>query len=169
MILFSGFETTFSMFAQSLFDYSSNQISWLFVFTGVVGLIVQGYISRRSSTKFVGFTVCGLLLLAGSFIGLAFSFSIGMLLLFLGVLSAGVSLVMIYMPSLLTYYASEEKRGVIMGVYEGLGSLGRVVGPLLAYSFPLHLIRTEYFSYGIILTFIASGLYFLSLSFNKST
>ena len=59
------------------------------------------------------------------------------------------------MPSLLTCYVKDQHTGGVMGVYEGLGSLGRVLGPVFAYSFPLQFIREQYFFYGIILCLLA--------------
>ncbi|RAP31369.1 hypothetical protein DID76_02920 [Candidatus Marinamargulisbacteria bacterium SCGC AG-414-C22] len=155
MILFSGFETTFSMFLQFIFSFTAHQISWVFVFTGLVGLIVQGYISRRATQFFERFVVVGLGILAISFIGLSLSNTFLLLFICLALFATSISLVIIFMPSLLTCYVKDQHTGGVMGVYEGLGSLGRVLGPVLAYSFPLQFIRQQYFFYGIILCLLA--------------
>ena len=55
------------------------------------------------------------------------------------------------MPSLLSTSISSKKLGVVMGMYEGVGSLGRIIGPLVAYLLPLSQIRFQYTLYGIVL------------------
>ena len=55
------------------------------------------------------------------------------------------------MPSLLTSYVDSSKRGVTMGMYESIGSLSRVIGPLIAYSISVKFIRYEYAGYGVII------------------
>ena len=151
MIIFSGFETTFSMYLKYVFTMNLNQIMWMFVFSGLIGLIVQGYISRKTISKFKLFTSMGILSLSVSFFGLALFDTFNMLLIFLTFLSISISIVVVFMPSLLSTSISSKKLGVVMGMYEGVGSLGRIIGPLVAYLLPLSQIRFQYTLYGIVL------------------
>ena len=151
MVIFSGFETTFSMYLKYVFSMNLNQIMWMFVFSGVVGLIVQGYISRKSTSRFNIYIVLGILFLSISFFGLALVDTFYMLLLFLSFLSISISVIVVFMPSLLSSLVSSERLGVAMGFYEGVGSLGRIVGPLIAFILPLSEIRFQYILYGMVL------------------
>ena len=154
MVVFSGFETTFSVFLNYVFLMNLNQISWMFVFTGVIGLFVQGYLSQKASSNYQKFTLLGILCLSLSFMGLSFVEGFYFLLFFLSFFAASISIVSVFMPSLLTSFTDEDTVGAVMGMYEGVGSLGRILGPLLAYSFPLTFIRDQYFYYGVFLLFL---------------
>ena len=72
-------------------------------------------------------------------------------MIFLAFFAISISVVSVFMPSLLTSHVDEDSIGAVMGMYEGIGSLGRILGPLIAYSVPLYLIRYQYFYYGIFL------------------
>ena len=137
MILFSGLETTLSMFLSYIFLLDPNQISLVFVFSGIVGFVCQGMLSRYASTKYVPFVSCGLACLSLCFVGLALSKTMIFVLFFLAILTVSICFVTVYLPSLLSTFVESDKIGAVMGVYEGIGSLGRVLGPLIAYSVPL--------------------------------
>ena len=151
MVIFSGFETTFSMYLKYVFSMNLNQIMWMFVFSGIVGLIVQGYISRKSTLRFRLFIATGILFLSISFFGLALFDTFYMLLLFLSFLSISISVIVVFMPSLLSSLVSSDRLGVAMGLYEGVGSLGRIIGPLIAFILPLSEIKFQYTLYGLVL------------------
>ena len=151
MVIFSGFETTFSMYLTYVFSMTLNEIMLMFVFSGVVGLIVQGYISRKTTLRFRLYIALGILFLSISFFGLAFFNTFNMLLVFLTFLSISISVIVVFMPSLLSSLVDSKRLGVAMGLYEGFGSLGRIFGPLIAYILPLSEIRFQYILYGIVL------------------
>ena len=75
--------------------------------------------------------------------------------------SFGISFVNTFMPSLITSYGSESQRGMIMGMYESIGSISRVIGPLIAYSVAVKYIRFEY----VVFSFVALGLFVLMFLF----
>ena len=66
-------------------------------------------------------------------------------------MSLGIALVNVYLPSLMSKMASSENQGAVMGVFEGVSSLSRILGPLIAYSIMMSSLRTGYFLYGVIL------------------
>ncbi len=151
MIVFSGFETTFSMYLNYIFSMNLNEIMWLFVFSGIVGLIVQGYLSKKTVIHFKGLIGIGLFFLAVSFLGLSYFSTFFSLIIFLSFLSISISVVAVFIPSLLSSSVHSAKLGVVMGIYEGVGSLGRILGPLFAYILPISLIQTQYLVYGLVL------------------
>lgn len=151
MIVFSGFETSFSMYTDALFGFTAKQNSQLFFYIGLLALFIQGSISRKASPKLRQFTLFGFAAVSIGFWCLSVSGSLPTLLASLAILSLGISLINSYLPSLLSLYCPDDQRGQVMGVYEGIGSLSRVIGPMLAYSVILAGPRSGYFSYGIIL------------------
>jgi len=159
MITFSGFETTFSLFTNTFFDFSLKQNSLVFMYAGLIGLVVQGYISRRSFTQFKRLSIFGMGLLAAAFVGLAVSQTVFQLMLFLGLLSVAVSFVNTFLPSLLSMHTTDDNKGIVMGSYEAVGSISRVLGPLLAYSVSFQLLRQEYLLFAI--TCLVSAVFLL--------
>ena len=65
------------------------------------------------------------------------------------------------MPSLIASYGSDSQRGMIMGMYESIGSISRVIGPLIAYSVAIQYIRFEY----VVFSFIALSLFVIMFLF----
>ncbi|MGE4169257.1 MAG: MFS transporter [Candidatus Margulisiibacteriota bacterium] len=157
MILFSGFETSFSAFTHRVFGYTTQQNSWLFVFVGLMMLVVQGGITRRATRNLKRMVGVGLSITALSVFGLSMAHGLGMLLVSLAALALGVGLVNAYMPSLLSGFAHADSRGALMGLYEGLGSLSRIIGPLGAFGFVLLYTRLSYFAFGLVLVLATVG------------
>lgn len=155
MLVFSGFETTLSMFTDYLFSFSTKENSWLFMYAGLVGLVVQGALSRRATTHSAFWASIGLVILAVGFIGLALSTNLSVLLGALALFAIGYSLVNTYLPSLLTSCTAASSQGLVMGAYEGVGSVSRIVGPLIAYSIAYTLIRTEYLLFGVVVAILS--------------
>jgi DHA1 family tetracycline resistance protein-like MFS transporter len=159
MISFSGFETTFSLFTNTFFDFSLRQNSFFFMYAGLVGLVVQGCITRYSFRQFKLLCALGLGLLSLGFFGLASAGTVTELMLFVALISVGVSLVNTFMPSLLSMVTTTDNNGVVMGAYESIGSISRVIGPLIAYSVSFQLLRQEYFAFSLLVAIVAIFLY----------
>ena len=68
------------------------------------------------------------------------------------------------MPSLLSSVVSSKKQGVVMGFYEGIGSLSRIIGPILTYMIAQQFIHLEFMGFSIVL-FIITVTIFLSYKF----
>ena len=162
MMVFSGFETTFALFTNLLFGFTAKQNSWLFMFAGFVSLFVQGGIARRKVTRLKSVCVLGFLLFAVAFFGLSNASSLYVLLSFLALLAFGIGFLNSYLPSMLSVYTPQNKQGYIMGLFDGIGSLSRVLGPLVAYSFVINDPRAGYFIYGLLM-FVAAGFLAFSL------
>ncbi|MBH38329.1 hypothetical protein CL658_04790 [bacterium] len=154
MISFSGFETTFSIFTQYILDLSIRSNSLLFMYAGLVGLLVQLFLSKHASNNFVFFICMGFGCLALGFLGMATVSSLVMLIVVLSIFAIGISFVNTFMPALLSSYTTDETRGLVMGVYESIGSVSRIIGPLLAYSIAVSYIRFEYMVYGVLMALL---------------
>lgn len=159
MVVFSGFETTFAIFTHTVFGFTERQNSLLFVYSGLLGLVVQGAITRRSSSRPRLVVLGGLVIVAVSFALLACSRSLVSLLIALALLSLGVGVMFSFLPAILSLHAESRTEGRIMGVYESIGSLSRIIGPIFAFSIFHHFIEETYliFSFIIILILAVFG------------
>jgi DHA1 family tetracycline resistance protein-like MFS transporter len=128
---FANFETTFAQFAKLRFGFSISTIAWLFVYAGVLGAIVQGGLVGRLAKKFgeVRLIVAGTLL---SFIALGllpYAPSRGPLLAILAVLAFGQGIAHPSLSAFTSKLIEPDEVGGVMGVYQGMSSLARIVGP----------------------------------------
>ena len=166
MCLFSGFETTFSVFTNDVFGYNERQNSILFLYIGVLAFLVQGYLSRKSNSKFFKIITIGTILTTISYYSLGFISNTDIYKLYfnLALLSVGFGLVNTYLPSLITITANKESSGTVMGMYESINSLGRILGPLIAYLPIYSSMNNLYFIYGLALS---SCFFILMISKNK--
>ena len=131
---FANFETTFAQFAKLRFSYSISTIAWLFVYAGVLGAIVQGGLVGRLAKRFGE----GRLIAAGtllSFLALGFlpyTQSRGPLLATLAVLAVGQGIAHPSLSALTSKLVDADEVGGVMGVYQSMSSLARIVGPFWA-------------------------------------
>ncbi|RAP38816.1 hypothetical protein DID80_01795 [Candidatus Marinamargulisbacteria bacterium SCGC AAA071-K20] len=153
MVVFSGFETSFAIFTSNLFLFTTKQNSWLFMYAGILALFIQGGITRFTPKNLQRTSYIGIAILAFSFLGLAITFRVWMLLGFIFFLSIGVAIMNTYLPSLLSSYIDKDKQGLVMGLYEGVGSLCRIIGPIMAFTIILEFPRHTYFLYAVLLIF----------------
>jgi DHA1 family tetracycline resistance protein-like MFS transporter len=128
---FANFETTFAQFAKLQFGFRTSTIAWLFVYAGVLGAIVQGGLVGRLAKRFgeVRLIVTGTLL---SFIALGFlpyAPSTGPLLAILAVLAVGQGIAHPSLSAFTSKLVDPDQVGGVMGVYQGMSSLARIIGP----------------------------------------
>jgi len=130
----AGLEATFGFWAQAEFGFGPEPVGWLLAGTGVVGVIVQGAMIGPLTRWFGEEALLGtsMLLSIVGFLGLAASSSLRETIVSMSVLAVASGLFTPSATSLVSKEASEAERGVILGVYQGAGSLSRVVGPAAA-------------------------------------
>ena len=161
MVVFSGFETTFALFTAQSFGYTAKQNSLLFFYMGLFGLFIQGGLARRTVANPKPMIGAGIGLVAVGYGLLSQLQTATWLIPVLFVLAVGISLVMIYLPSYISTMAAEDKIGGVMGVYESIGSLARIIGPLVAYTAIFTNIANGYFWFGVMLLGVLGCLGFL--------
>ena len=131
---FSNFETTFAQLLRLKFDVGMSTIGWLFVYAGVLGAVVQGGLIGRLASRFGE----ARLIVGGAFIAavagavLPFVDSIGRLMMILALLAVGHGLTAPSLSSLISKMVPAGETGGVMGVYQGISSLARIVGPFWA-------------------------------------
>lgn len=137
MAAFVMMESTIGIFLNGHFDYNQSQVGWFFGFIGIIILIVQGGILRRIAKGSYDWSLAsaGPLLVA---IGMAvycvtaFHRSLGILLIAGALNAVGRSCQGPTLSSLLARYSDRQEQGVTFGLYNGLSSLARVFGPIIA-------------------------------------
>lgn len=156
MAIFSGFEVTLSIFTHYYHGFSVKQNSWLFVYAGLLGLIVQGGLARRAPKNLKRAAVFGLLIMSVGCVGAVAIPTVSGLFLFIAAMAIGVGLVNVYMPSLVAKFTSDEDRGTLMGLYEGISSLSRIIGPLVIYTSFMGALVTGYTLFAMLLSLAAA-------------
>lgn len=150
----AGLESTFQFFQMEKIGATVLQVGIMFGVVGIVEAIMQGGVIRLF-TKQGGETkgiVIGLLASSVGFFLILFSQNVGTAMLYLAVFSAGNALIRPCVLSLLTK-TTTVGQGITTGLNASMGSLGRILGPILG---------TSVFALDIRLPFLIGG--FLSLA-----
>jgi DHA1 family tetracycline resistance protein-like MFS transporter len=131
---FAGLESTFALWAVSVFGWGPLQIGWIFFYVGLILAAVQGGLIGKLSRRFgeTWLTIYGALLLAVGLITLPLSLSLTAVLIVMALLSLGLGFLNPSVTSLVSREASADERGGILGVNQSAQSLARILGPALA-------------------------------------
>ncbi|MEG3638828.1 MFS transporter [Magnetococcus sp. PR-3] len=137
--LFAAFEMSLPLWTQLVMGWSSgaqtmSENGHLFAFVGVVMAIVQGGIVRRLVPKWgeIRTAYTGLILIALGLMLLGQASSYTMILIALALAATGAGLVHPAFSSLVSLNTDKDKQGLMMGLFQSMGALGRVLGPLWA-------------------------------------
>ena len=147
MIIFSGFETSFSVYTNTRFGLNESQNSGLFFLIGIAAFIVQGSLMKLSIQPFnraaiITMTSISISLILTNIIPTLWpSLSALVLLVF------GIGVANTHFPAELTKISANQK-GMILGIYESIGSLARIIGPLLVYTLIYDHIKSLYLILG---------------------
>lgn len=131
---FSGMEFTLTFLAVERLGFSSMDNAYMFVYIGFIIAFVQGgYVRRKANT--VGenkMTFYGLVTIIPGLIIIAFTHSIALLYAGLFFLAAGAAMIIPCQTSAVSLYSPQEVQGHMLGIFRSLGSLARVIGPIIA-------------------------------------
>ena len=162
MAAFVMMESTVGIFLIRVFDWDQLHIGLFFGYVGVIIIAVQGGMVGRLTKKYgewplstlgpllvaigmVGFSVAGIararfpdgVIEVGFSLG-GFLTALGLVMTILCLLGGGAvnatgrSLQQPTLSSLLSQYSEPEEHGAVFGLFHGLGSLARAIGPLMA-------------------------------------
>jgi predicted MFS family arabinose efflux permease len=131
---FSGFESTFALFAEHRFGFTASTIGVLFAYIGVLFALVQGGFVGRAVRWFGERRVVpvSILIAAVALAFLAASQSVAALCASMALLALGMGLNGPSIVSLISQWSHAEDQGGILGLSQGLASLSRIVGPAWA-------------------------------------
>ncbi|HEU0000360.1 MAG TPA: MFS transporter [Ktedonobacteraceae bacterium] len=133
-VAFTAMEAVFPLFAQHTFGWEAIQNGYVFTYVGFIIVIMQGGLVGQLVKRFGerGLAIGGMVMLAAGLILLAWSVNLALLLIALGILSAGEGAVTPTVSTLLSFASPANAQGETLGLAQGIAGLGRVVGPLLA-------------------------------------
>jgi DHA1 family tetracycline resistance protein-like MFS transporter len=137
MAAFVMMESVLVLFLDTHFGFTELGTGLFFAWLGLCIIIVQGRLVGPLSRRFGEWplAIAGPILVAlgmAAFTGTAYNSAIALLLVAGAVNAGGRSLQQPAASSLLSKYSPPRDQGVVFGIYHGLGSLARVVGPLVA-------------------------------------
>ena len=129
---FSGYESTFALFAERTHGFRASSIGYIFAFVGVILVIVQGLLVGRV-VKAIGehhIVPASLAIVAAGLLMIPATQSVGALLAANGLMAAGMGFNNPALMSLVSRYSAAEDQGGVLGLTQSLNSLARIVGPL---------------------------------------
>jgi MFS family permease len=126
------FSLTFLAFDR--FEFGPHDNAWMFVFIGMILVLVQGGYVRRKSEALgpKRMTLQGLVLIIPGLICVGLTQSVTLLYVGLFLMAVGSAQVIPCLTALASSYAPANEQGRILGVFRSVGALARGVGPLVA-------------------------------------
>ncbi|MGB7160257.1 MAG: MFS transporter [Tepidisphaeraceae bacterium] len=137
MMAFVMMETVFAIFLNDTFGYEVRQVGLFFALAGVVIIVVQGGLIGRLTKRFGEWplVITGPLLVTAAMLTLAQAgWRPAVALLVFGVImnATGRSLQTPALSSLISRHSDPNQQGAVFGLFHMLGSLARVIGPIIA-------------------------------------
>jgi len=134
ILAFSGMETTFAWWAIAQFGWGPRPTGFVFFYVGLLSALMQGGLigplTRRLGEERL--MLGGLALIAVGLLVMPFARALPLLIVALSALAFGMGAMQPSINSLISRRAGSERQGEVMGVAQSVGSLARVVGPLVA-------------------------------------
>ena len=131
---FAGFETTFALWTERAMNWASKQTGYAFTFTALLVAIIQGVFIGKLTKKFGELKLlivsCFLMLLGLFFITWSEQ-NLYYLIIALGTLGISVGLGNPSLNSLISKNLNKNIVGASFGVIQSVGSLARILSPLL--------------------------------------
>lgn len=150
---FSGMEFTLTFLAVERLGYSSMDNAYMFIYIGVILALVQGGYVRRKA-HIVGeknMAMKGLMAVIPGLLIIAFTQNTFMLYVGLLFLAVGSAMAIPTLTSLVSIFTPKELQGKSLGIFRSLGSLGRVVGPIVA--------SIIYWRYGSVIPYLIGAIF----------
>lgn len=132
-VAFASFEMTFALLLNQQFSLDERSIGLMLAGVGVLAAIVQGGLIGRLSRRFgdAKLVLTGSILAVIGLAALPSAHSLSVLIPPLILLGFGVGIAGPSLSALTSKRARTHEMGEVMGVYQSLSSLGRVIGPFL--------------------------------------
>jgi MFS family permease len=127
-------ETVFPLLTQKNFGWGATQNGYVFTYVGFIIVLMQGGLVKQLVKRYGerNLMLFGLVLLGLGLTILIWSTSLALLLIAVGILSVGDGAVTPTSSAVLSLISPEAEQGEILGFSQGIGGLGRTIGPLIA-------------------------------------
>ena len=137
MTAFVMMDSTIALFLKDIFQFNEARVGWYFLFIGAIIVVVQGGLVGRLSRHIGEGTLCviGLFCVAAGSLVTAGSARMPLLVILAvgGAIHAfGRSLFQPSISALVSRNSPENLQGTSLGLFQGVGTLGRVIGPVIA-------------------------------------
>lgn len=137
MAAFVMMDSAIALFLKDVFSFGELGLGWYFLFVGAIIVLVQGGVVGRLSRRLGERALCavGLLTVAGGCLvtaGAAWWPLLAILMAGGAIHAVGRSLFQPSISALVSRNSDEDMQGASLGLYQGIGTLGRVVGPIIA-------------------------------------
>ena len=159
ILAFAGMEATFALWAMAEYGWGPAQIGYLFTYVGLLSAIMQGGVIGRLTARFgeEKLLVAGLALIAAGLLVLPLAQELPVLLASMSGLALGMGAMQPSLNSLISRRSGAAEQGEVLGVAQSVGSLSRVLGPIMAGALFAGFGRNSPFLVGMVLV-IAAGL-----------
>lgn len=133
MVAFSIMQGTFAWFSEHNLGLGAEQNGYLFAYLGFVGIVVQIFLLKKITKAMSDYRliVISLVMMSVSFVLLAESYDLRLLLLALTGLAFANSILGPVLAGLVSKLTPDHEQGNIMGVSQSVGSIARLIGPIL--------------------------------------
>ena len=134
ILAFAGMESTFALWAMRQFGWGPAQVGYSLTLVGLLSAIMQGGLIGMLTRRFgeERLLLSGLALIALGLLVLPLAHHVAPLLVALAALALGMGMMQPSLNSLISRRAGAEEQGEVMGVAQSIGSLSRVLGPIIA-------------------------------------
>jgi len=131
---FAIMTTLFALFTEKHFGFDARQTGYVFGFIGIISVILQGGLIGRLIKMFgeTALARSGLLLLSIGLAALQLVPSVSMLLVVSGLIAIANGLSTPTLNGLASQMIDRGWQGRALGIMQSAGSMGRLIGPLLA-------------------------------------
>ena len=150
ILAFSGMETTFAWWAIAQFGWGPRPTGFVFFYVGLLSALMQGGLIGPLTRRFgeERLMLGGLGAIALGLLVLPFAREVPALVVALTALALGMGAMQPSLNSLISRSAEAGEQGEVMGLAQSVGSLSRVLGPIIAGSLYGELGRRSPFLWG---------------------
>jgi MFS family permease len=167
MSAFVMLEAVFAIFCNDRFGFEELQVGGFFAFVGLIIIIVQGGLVGRLTRRFGEWNLLisgaiGVAVAMGLYVHVGANASIAVtggviLILLAGLFNAtGRSILTPTLSALISQFTDPRRQGATFGLYHMLGSLARVIGPVIATALYAHYMTGPFALAGLIVLLVAA-------------
>lgn len=130
----SIFQSTLALWAAEQLGVGPRTLGWIYVFTGVVSVVVQVWMTAPLTRRFGAYVLAqwGIVFVALGMAAVPLCAAIAPLLVALGTFGLGSALLNPTFGNLVAGLSDADERGAALGAYQSAASFGRVIGPFTA-------------------------------------
>lgn len=164
-LAFAGLQTNFPLFSNHRFGWTPAQNSYFYLYVGVCGIFIQGYLFGKLQARFGerSLILCGLTFMSIGLAAMALARQAWMLFPAVTLVALGTGLSIPSLTALVSLRVPDHEQGRLMGGTQTLLSLTNILGPTLAgVTFELIAVSAPYFV-GSVLSLLAMVVAFMSL------